>query len=457
MLRFVFACSAIALSLCAPLAAGQLVINTTGGIAASGVAQPQLSALLYSGTPGNLATGPDGAPITFDPYIDTGASGFVISSITGTGCTISGIFGPEVVPGMGIGTTHGVITGTYTDYGIGGPEVGLVTSPLGMRIRNGSPLQATIDWDTGDVYPPVVVPGEFVDYGPYKLWMRQQPGYGEVMDLMGLQVLGEPMDVVGMPVIQNRILRMDPLSLATASEDVMPALTTELLPKGTPSGSHNVTFSLAMKDFVNSGTAQLSGTGVPDYAKNPTFQHVTIRNDSGQGVLSVTNQTWLFDTGSQSTMISFDAAKALGLVSGSSTFAELLAESPIKLAASGIGCITEPVYLPVLTIGEISIPDADGNDVIWRDVDVAVLNIAGLDGVFGLNLLLPATTFDIATLTEYNSSGGWFDNIAFEVLSADQGELRLLYNPNAVPEPATMALLLCGAAALLRRRRMASL
>ena len=406
---------------------------------ATGADQPQLTAVLYDAS--GVIRDSSNAPMTFDPYIDTGASGFVISHLTAQGYTTTDYFGDETfVPGLGLGTSHGSVIGTYTDVGVGGPELGDVTSPLGLCIRNGAPLEGTFDWDTLEYLPPVVNLGEFNDVGSYNLWMRQQEGYGEHMMVMGFDMGVQPMDVVGMPVIEQSVMVMDPTTIGFDEETLATTrMDTQLLPKGSATPLTNVDFRLRLADF--SGTAPPAGETFPSHASNPVFDHVAI-GDFGGGVS--TENTWLFDTGSTMSMVSFARAQEIGLIDPSyASFADFMDTfDGLTVPMGGIGSITEAVNAPILELGSVSIPDADGTVFTWQDVDVLVVDVAGLDGVFGLNLLLPASTIDMSGLTELGNNPGYFDKIVFDAHADQTADLRLMYAPEGgytPPPPAVLS------------------
>ena len=396
---------------------------------ASGLDQPQLTAVMTDG--GEVIRDSLGRIIPFDPYIDTGASAFVISHITAQGYTATDLFGDvTTVEGLSIGTLHGSLIGVYTDAGVGGPETGDVTSPLGLLLRNGMPLAETIDPDTFEIIPPVIDLAEFVNVGQYNLWVRQQEGYGEHLLFMGFDLGVQPLDVIGMPVIEQYVMVMDPTTIGADPEGLfVTRMETELLHEGSPLPGTNLTFRLAMQDF--SGAQPPAGETFPSHARNPMFQDVAVTHTANGTMRTLPGQSWLFDTGSTSTMISFAHAQELGLIDeGYADFDSFMADfDGITMPIGGIGCIDEPVTVPLLTVDQIAIPAADGTTVVWQNVDVLVLDAAGLDGVVGLNLLLPAITMDLSTLTELGRNAGLFDAIVFDVNADNTADLRLHYDP----------------------------
>ena len=412
------------------LAASEILILDR--VYATAIDQPQLSAVMYDGS--GVITDLDGNPVLFEPYIDTGASGFVISHLTAYGFeTIDMLGEPTVIAGLDL-LAHATVIGQYSDIGVGGPELGDVTSPLGIRLLNGTPLEATFDLDTFETIPPVVNLAEFGDSGSFNLWVRRQEGYGERQQFMGIDLVIQPMDVVGMPVISQSVMLMDPTTIGF-DEEAMTAsrMSTYLLPKGAAVPPTNLTFNLRLNDFTGSASA---GETLPSHSANPVFDHVSLANTVDGVTYTSSDNTWLFDTGSAASIISFAHAKALGLIGPAyETFDDFMADwSGLSMPVAGIGSIDSALSLPIMELGEIRIPDADGHEVVWRNVDVLVADVAGLDGVLGLNMLLPATTLDLANLTELGQNDGHFDKIVFETIDAQHAQLRLAYD-GLVPPP----------------------
>lgn len=73
-----------------------------------------------------------------------------------------------------------------------------------------------------------ILPAEFEFFGDYKLWVRREAGAAEVVDVLGFPIVS-PLNLVGMPVIWQRRLYLDPRAMAELSP-----LATELLPAGAP-------------------------------------------------------------------------------------------------------------------------------------------------------------------------------------------------------------------------------
>ena len=440
--KFIAVAGILVIVLFGGLLRAETVINFAPGaeIHAIGVSQPQLSAMAYDGA-GSIITDSGGTPIIFDPYIDTGASSFVISYMTARGYTMTDLLGGvTTVPGLGIdGAPPGEFIGYYTDYGIGGDETGDVTSPtaFGMMIRNGTPLTVTIELDEDGfpiIIPPEINPAEFTDHGSYSLWVRRQEGYGERTQLFGFDIMVQPLNVVGMTVIEKKVLVMDPTTIGVSPDGLnITPMSTYLLPKGSAVPSTNMAFDLTLYDFTQ---PLPPGETYPSYTTNPMFDNVSVSfTDGGGQTLTSTENSWLLDTGSSASMVGFEKAKEIGMIDNAyETFDAFMADfSGITLPVAGIGNIDSATEIPILQVDEIRIPDADGNDVVWKNVYLAVVDIPGLDGVFGMNMLLPASTIDLGTLTEIGNNPGYFDAMVFETTGAQTAKLSLLYNPILLP------------------------
>jgi len=468
---------AIALAVLAwsPVSFGGDVVVTSPdhpAIYATALDQPELYCLLTDD--GQVITD-GGEPVIFEAFIDTGASGFVISHLLATG--------EGGIPSLGLDAADFI--GQFTETGISGTETGDVTRGFGVSVSNITPgTVSSIDLT------------DFNDYGQFNLWTRRSAGLGELLDLGPIGAITDPLNVVGMPVISQRTMVMDPSTM-----DTLGRMTTYLLPAGDPAiPQTNITFDLQLADLTGPATPPEI---LPSHHDNPMVTNVTISHtDQTMTTRSDTGNTWLLDTGSGSTILSFADAQAVGLIGPQyATLEQSMAEYDGPTAVIG-GIGPGSLTVPILQLDEIRIPAREGFDVVWPNVDVLVADVAGLDGVFGMNLLLPSATVDasalgldgmgsfddvlqelldlleevfggsvqstsgvislqgqsdeldldaLLSLLEMDISPGYFDHIVFDATDPTAVQLRL-YSP-LVPEPTTLVLLAAGCAVLLRRRR----
>ena len=348
--------------LLAGAAATEIVLTDPGygKINASAVDQPRLYAVVSDPAAGNaLVTwdNPNGAAdetVLIAAYIDTGASGIALSRIHATG--------EYDLPHLDLGPSD--YLGAFAEIGIGGSEVGDVSRPFGIRVRSGPAPES------GEM-----TESEFDVYGDFKFWVRREIGEMEYYD---------PINLIGMPVIRQRRLYLDPRP--TANWEEMANMESHLLAPGTSEPATQATIPLVLHDFI--GNTPPPGEVLPSHSANPLVPNITLRE--GTQTASV---TWLLDTGAGSSFTNFATAKAVGLIPASyATLAEFMADYDGPTAE--IGGIGETQVVPILNLDRISVPSREGATIVWENVDILVTDVASLDGIFGMNLLVPAITLD---------------------------------------------------------------
>jgi hypothetical protein len=195
----------------------------------------------------------------------------------------------------------------------------------------------------------------------------------------------------------------------------------------------------------------------------------------GSPTLAIGNQTFLFDTGAQISVISPAIAETLGLIDSNGN--PLVTPFDI-IDVQGAG--NAIAGLPGFVLDTLSLPRLDGGTVEFTDVPVYVLDIGfGLDGILGMNLFNGADSFmydpynpngpqmsalflNDRTIDLVTEEAGMFGNLEEMLIANEVLELLgLRYafaNPlipglHQVPEPSTFALLLVGLAPLAMRLR----
>jgi hypothetical protein len=161
---------------------------------------------------------------------------------------------------------------------------------------------------------------------------------------------------------------------------------------------------------------------LPAAADNPLVRGVTVSHPGG----TPRTGEWLFDTGAQSTILSFRVARDSGLIPAEyGTLAEFMAD--YTGPATQIGGIGQTLTVPMLEVARIEVATAEGFTLAWSNVTVIVADVATLDGVFGMNLLVPAVTPDpddpLGSL--FNVSPINVGDMVFDATDPAQPELRL--------------------------------
>lgn len=402
--------SSLALAALLPARGYELAVTDPayGQINASAIDQPRLYAVITDPLAGGAVKtwyNPDTAahePVFIKAFIDTGASGIALSQLHA-----SGLYD---VASLALGPTD--YLGAYTEIGVAGTELGNVSRAFGVKVLSG-PVDL-VDYSLLDAY---------VAYGDFNLWVRRTVGTGEVIDygaLFGGESFfqADPINLVGMPVIRQRRLHLDakPILDPLLAES---GLGTYLLAPGAPEPATQLTIALRLQDFI--GNTPPPGEVLPSHSANPLVPDVTLTTATGQ-----TTVEWLLDTGAGSSFTSFAAARACGLIpAGYATLAAFMADYTGPTA--DIGGVGGALKVPILNVPRLSVPTREGATMVWENVAILVADIAGLDGIFGMNLLVPAVTVDPANPlgSLFDISPGIFRDVVIDTLDATDPVMRL--------------------------------
>ncbi|MCU0792229.1 MAG: retroviral-like aspartic protease family protein [Opitutaceae bacterium] len=386
--------------LIARLPGAELVLTDAvyGKINTSGLDQPRLYVLVSDPEAGggfvtwdNPATG-EREPALLRAFVDTGASGIAISYLHATG------EGDQADLGLAAEDYRGV----FTEIGIGGSELGNVARPLGLWVRNDG---VGVDGELSPV--------DFVPYGDFNFWVRREAGAVEVTEIQGFPLVS-PINLVGMPVIRQRRLLLDPTAMAQ-----LEPLRTVLLAPGESEPDTEVTVGLVLRDFI--GDVAPPGEVLPSHSANPLVPGMTLHHGAGEAA-----GEWLLDTGAGSTFVSFAQAKAAGLIPAQ--YADLAAFMADYTGPTvDVGGIGAALKVPRLTAERITVRAREGVTLVWENVSLLVADVAGLDGIFGMNLLVPAVTVDPADPlgSLFDISPGPFDAIVIDTTHAANPVMRL--------------------------------
>jgi hypothetical protein len=189
----------------------------------------------------------------------------------------------------------------------------------------------------------------------------------------------------------------------------------------------NITLAVELRDFI--GDEPPPGEIFPSHTRNPLLLGMILAHGEGAAAAEASGD-WLLDTGAGSSFISFAMAKAVGLIP--SQYATLEAylvdhDGPI-IEVGGIGPKRQA---PLLQVREIRAPAKEGFQIAWQNVNILVADVAGLDGIFGMNLLVSAATPDPDDPTMswlFDQSPRLFGPIVFDP-RPENPELRLFFGP----------------------------
>jgi hypothetical protein len=335
--------------------------------------------------------GEAGATINIQAFLDTGASGILISKTTATALGIrpaTAAGGKEVV---------------FHDVGVGGGEAFGVSEPLfialAANLGNGGP-------DNADGY------GK--PFGP----VRAQIGKGGGL----IEQMTGGLDVVGMPAMKGKIVVLNPKPVDTFGDtmrsDVLDPHTDR---GGIPKIDRHVQLSFA--SFERFTRTEPAGAPGPNLADNPFVGPSPVAGKSAKPqaaapLIVVTHKgesvsgSWLLDTGAAASMISVEAAKKLGVtyVEGTEgTDRAKLAGVPdneqFTFAIGGVGGqkTSAGFFLDTLTI-----PTRERDPIVYKRAPVLVADITvedpkshqrvTLDGVLGMNFFVATANIKQAGL-----------------------------------------------------------
>jgi Aspartyl protease len=483
--------------------AGGSFASEISGVQTVALDQPQVSARFFTsaGDPLTL-TGSFGFPTTdITAYLDTGASGVVISTSTAT----------DPFTGTGLVPLSGA---TFSDFAIGGPTMFAVSEPLNMDVGSSSIF---------------VGPAYNQQFGPIRVQIG--PIDVPVDPLLEQFGINGGIDVVGMPTMQDKTVVMDPKPLdgfkaVTSFTDLL-----DLLFAGDLDTMHTFLYDRDPKPPFNPGTAD-SDPGVPptnrsvalSFASFDRFTQVDPSNAEGPTLSSnpfigpnpldpagdttpgVTLKlgdkqatgSFLLDTGAAASVISTEMARQLGLEYGTGADANNLVFSDgtlvpdqyhITLGGLGGSAPAAGFFLDSLLVRTMQGDPSNDDDpahlrYLGAPVLVADITLADpmldpldpdkfftLDGLFAMNMLVASvpfsdscTTLDclIGLFASLNPSP--YDWVVFDNWLDDSGKrtgelalnVRGLSAPDAsVPEPASLPLVLTGLLfAVWRSRRL---
>ena len=411
---------------------------TIDGVQPAGLDQPQVHAF--------FRRGPNDAPLpasasgisSFDVqgYLDTGTSDVLLSQETAQSFAINN----ETFNGQ---------TVTYSDVGIAGSQQFNVSEPLYTAL---APFQPTVDADNINDYQTVYSQ----TYGPLRIAINTLPAGSTIGRL----------DVFGTPVLQGKVLVMDPKPLNDPNN--LDYMRTYIYNPGTPYNPQNVQYDpgipptqyhvkLSYGSFDRFTMLAPAGAAGPTTAPNPFIGPDPVsRLDPGAPPdptppIVITEGTrfsigsFLLDTGAASSFISQAQAANVHVHYQAGTYNTV---SPVLLDDSGnpvpnqfteqIGGIGGSISAAGFYLDSLVLQTVEGVPIRFVHAPVLVADVTSydpatkqsltLDGDFGMNFLVASTSI----------SGGGFGGLQsgpFDWVTLDQSAGVLGLQPAGVPVP----------------------
>ena len=340
----------------------------------------------------------------------------------------------------------------YLEQGVGGFEAVGLTSPYDMTVSGFAGFGGLLGGTSSDP------PGDAGAYVVPGVRMLTAPNLN----------LGSFDGIMGMPGMVGKAMIVDlgnltPLDLMAVGHAAAPPA---------PGGvGTTYDFNFGKLSFDPTSGQINPSDPLPTHADLPTL-NVGVSTVAG----GLATGNFLFDTGAQLSMISGDTARAIGI--------DPLVDAIDFLPVGGVGGSAE---VPIVQIDQLILTDNLGNDLIFENLSVGVLDIDGLpvDGILGFN---PFTTgyldpilagIDGSTGPDASVDGA-FTEMMLD-FTTDDWSMRLTENPLftpaggsqvvddlffpldnqalfawpafTVPEPGVLSLMLLAGLGLVARRR----
>lgn len=295
---------------------------------------------------------------SFSAYLDTGASGYVICKATAER------FGIQAQKDA-----------AYHEVGLHGATLLGVSVPYNIALADSS--------GSSDERPPS-------KFEPVQRQIALQLNREAPAGLMAL--MGE-INIVGMPAISKLVIEIDPAPMRGRQELEALSMTgpgVRLHDRNTKPKDVDVIIALEKNDYNQRKHPDNRGP-LPELANSPVIPGVECAN--GQFTFA---GDWLVDTGAAATIISTRQAQALGLYNEEG---KAVRKADFTLPLGGLGGDVKPA--DGFIIDAVRIKARGGKTLEFRNARVVVQDVGTklhdgreviLDGVLGMNLLLPSAS-----------------------------------------------------------------
>lgn len=387
------------------------------GVQSASLDQPQIHSIFRASPTGNPFGGTS-ATTGYDvkAFLDTGASGILLSQ--------------ETADALGLTrATSGGQNITFTDIGVAGGEAFDVSTPVYGAL---APVRSVFDGDQ-----PVEAFNQ--PFGPVRTQINQTPA----------DFLVGPLDIIGMPALQGKVVVMDPTPLDQTDPSLVDSMKTYVYSPGTPYSAANKTtdpgipavnrhVKLSYGNFAKYTHVTPAGAQGPTLAGNPFIGPNPVR-DAGvvdntpavhltEGGASV-DGSFLLDTGAAASFLSRNIAQKLGVRYRAGTYGT---DTPILEDLAG-NALPNQFTIPIGGIGgsitaagfradSLSLPTTEGEAIRFLNAPILVLDVTvqdpvtakkiTLDGDLGMNYLVSSVDVNGSSLG--NGAPGAFDWITFD-------------------------------------------
>ena len=364
------------------------------GVQPAALDQPRIFMCLRRDVQGKiLETKDKDARSGIEAFLDTGASGVVLSSDT---CGQLDVVQEKTRDAKAI---------EYEDVGVGGSEKFTVSEPLFLALA---------PYPNGDDPTNYDKP-----FGPIRAQIRPETGI--------LAMIAPGMDVAGMPAIAGKVVVIDTKPLANF--DKLHTIVVAPGDRNIPKTSRHV--PLTYVSFARFTKTTPAGATGPNVSANPMIGPDPFAAKDSHKPIIVTHRgksasgTFLFDTGAATSMISTKLAQQLGI--------QIAKEQKFSLPIGGLG---GQKNASGLFVDRVEIPTRENNrPIVYSKApllvcDITVTDAEGkqftLDGVLGMNYFVASAEITGGLLPDI----GKIVNGPFRYIVIDHARGELGMEPN---------------------------
>ncbi|MGD1276982.1 MAG: pepsin/retropepsin-like aspartic protease family protein [Tepidisphaeraceae bacterium] len=370
------------------------------GVQPAALDQPRVNVVVRRQPAGAVLTAAGGT-FNVEAFLDTGASGIILSAHTAQQLHIQHEFAP---------TPDGKPTEVnFEDVGIGGSDKFDVSDPLFFSLGPYTP--------SANVDNPQAIPATYTQsVGPLRAQIGPLGNSGDFLTQLALADL----DVVGMPALQGKIAVLDVRPVNTFTDTIRTAVYDAKLAAAFTKTKRHVKLSYASFARFTRTTPPAAApptlSSNPFIGPNPVAQGDATRDATPSIVIvhhgKSISGSWLLDTGAAASMISRKNAEMLDVRYVEGTFGTdnpqlqgVPAARQFVLSVGGIGGARKAAGF---FLDELRLSTTEGQDLVFKGAPVLVADITvqdaatgrsfTLDGVFGMNFLVASCMLEGGSL-----------------------------------------------------------
>lgn len=372
------------------------------GVQPAALDQPRINLIARRQPGGPVLMAGGQTAFNVEAFLDTGASGIMLSSHTAEQLGIR----RETATAAG-GKPGAVV---FEDVGVGGGDQFAVSEPLQFSL---APYAPSANVEDADAIPTTYTQA----VGPFRAEIGPLGDKGDLLTQLAMADL----DVVGMPAIRGKIVVMNVKPVNSFSDTIRTTLY-DAKTERAPALKWHV--KLSQGSFTRFTRLAPATAQPPELASNPFIGPNPVPLSDAQAAADKTppllmvhngksiSASWLLDTGAAASMISRTNAQALGVSYAPDTWGTdhpvLLGVPAARQFTLTVGGIGGSKKAAGFFLDELRLATAEGQPLVFKRAPVLVSDITvkdqatgrefTLDGVFGMNFMVASCMVDESAL-----------------------------------------------------------